>query len=243
MIYKYLLEIKYRCFFTFITWCFLMANCYYFKETLLYVFMRSSFKSNQNNLIYFLTTDIVEVFVAYVQLSSYISNQITTIFLLYQTFLFLSTGLYRFEYEYLRLVLLTISFCWATCVFMVNNFIFSISWDFFLRFQQYLSFQNLAFHFEIKLSEYLLFYKYIYYLCHLTFQVVILFFIFVDLFRTNISIIKRLRKFLFFLFFILSTLVTPPEVLYQLVMSVCTIFIYESVIFYTIFKTELETFT
>ncbi len=236
------MEIKYRCFFTFITWSFLILNCYYFKETLLYVFMRSSFKSNKTNLVYFLTTDVVEVFVAYAQLSSYIANQITTMFLLYQSFLFLAAGLYRYEYDYLRLVMLSTLFCWATCVFTLNNFIFSISWDFFLGFQEYLSFQNLTFHFEVKLSEYLIFYKSMYYSCNLIFQVVVLFFIFLDLFRTNIFIIKKLRKFFIFLFFIFSTFVTPPEVLYQLVMSICIIFIYESVIFYMICKTELDTF-
>jgi len=102
---------------------------------------------------------------------------------------------------------------------MLNNFIFPISWDFFLRFQEYLSFQNLTFHFEVKLNEYLIFYKSIYYLCNLIFQAAVLFFI-----------------------FILSTFVTPPEVLYQLAMSIMQILIYELVIFYMIFKTKLGTF-
>lgn len=242
MIYKYLLEIKYRCFFTFIAWSFLMLNGYFFKETLLYVVMQSGYKSNKTNLIYFLTTDVGEVFVAYVQVSSYIANQITTLFLVYQSFLFLSTGLYRYEYAYLRLVMLTTLFCWVTCVFMLNNFVFSTSWNFFLRFQEHLSFQNLTFHFEVKLSEYLIFCKSIYYLCYLIFQAVVLLFVFLDLFGADISIIKKLRKFFIFLFFILSTFITPPEILYQLVMSICIIFIYESVTFYMIFKTELETF-
>ncbi len=88
-----------------------MLNGYFFKETLLYVVMQSGYKSNKTNLIYFLTTDVGEVFVAYVQVSSYIANQITTLFLVYQSFLFLSTGLYRYEYAYLRLVMLTTLFC------------------------------------------------------------------------------------------------------------------------------------
>ena len=125
---------------------------------------------------------------------------------------------------------------------MLNNFIFPISWDFFLRFQKYLAFQNLTFHFEVKLNEYLIFYKSIYYLCNLIFQAAVLFFIFLDLFRTNVSIIKKLRKIFYFLFFIFSTFVTPPEVLYQLAMSICIILIYELVIFYMIFKTKLATF-
>jgi len=219
-----------------------MVNCYYFKETLLYVFMRFSFKSNQTNLLYFLTTDVAEVFIAYIQLSSYIANQITMIFLWWHSFLFLSTGLYKFEYIYWRNILLTTLAFWTACLFMFNNFIFPISWNFFLRFQEYLLFQNLTFHFEVKLNEYLIFYKSIYYLCSLIFQAAVSFFIFLDLFRTNVFIIKKLRKIFYFLFFILSTFATPPEVIYQLAMGICTILIYELLIVYMIFKTKLSIF-
>lgn len=236
------MEIKYRFFFSLIAWGFLMVNCYYFKETLLYVFMRFSFKSNQTNLLYFLTTDVAEVFIAYIQLSSYIANQITMIFLWWHSFLFLSTGLYKFEYIYWRNILLTTLAFWTACLFMFNNFIFPISWNFFLRFQEYLLFQNLTFHFEVKLNEYLIFYKSIYYLCSLIFQAAVSFFIFLDLFRTNVFIIKKLRKIFYFLFFILSTFATPPEVIYQLAMGICTILIYELLIVYMIFKTKLSIF-
>lgn len=125
---------------------------------------------------------------------------------------------------------------------MLNNFIFSTTWDFFLKFQEYLSFQNLTFHFEVKLNEYLIFYKSTYYLCNLIFQTVALFFVFLDLFRTNLPMIKKLKKFSYFSFFVLSAFVTPPEVSYQLVMSICLIFIYELVIFYMILRTELDSF-
>jgi len=243
MIYKYLLEIKYRFFFSLITWSFLMANCYYFKETLLYVFMRFSLKYNKNNLLYFLTTDVAEVFIAYIQLSSYIANQITILFLWWHSFLFLSAGLYRFEYVYWRNVIISIVVCWTGCIFIINNFIFPISWNFFLRFQEYLLFQNLTFHFEVKLNEYLIFYTSIYYLCSIIFQAIVLFFIFLDLFGTNASIIKKLRKICYFLFFfIFSTFVTPPEVLYQLGISIGIIFIYELFIVYMILKTKLGIF-
>jgi Sec-independent protein secretion pathway component TatC len=236
------LEIKYRGGFSLITWSFLVVNCYYFKETLLYVLMRSSFHSKKNNLLYFLTTDVAEAFVAYVKLSFYFANQITMMFLLYHSFLFLSAGFYKFERAYARLLVTTTIFCWTTSVFMLNNFVFSITWDFFFKFQDYLSFQSLTFHFEIKLNEYLIFYKSIYCLCNLILQAAALFFVFLDLFRTNLPMLKKLRKSFYFSFFIFSTFVTPPEVSYQLVMSICLTSIYELVIFYMVLRTELDTF-
>ena len=223
MIYKYLLEIKYRIFFSFIAWSFIMINCYYFKETLLYVFMRFSLKPDNNNLLYFLTTDVAEVFIAYIHLSSYVANQITIIFIYCQIFCFLSTGLHIFEYTYLKTILATTIVCWVMFVFVLNGFIFPTSWDFFLKFQEYLSSQNLAFYFEAKLNEYLIFYKSIYYLCNLIYQTPVLFFIFLDLFKSNLLIVKKLRKIFYFFFFLFSTFLTPPEVIYQLIISICII--------------------
>jgi len=243
MLYKYLLEIKYRIFFSFTTWSFIMLNCYYFKETLLYVFIGFSLKSNNNNLVYFLTTDVAEVFMAYIHLSVYIANQITIIFLYCQVFFFLSTGLHMFEYGYLKTILVTTIICWIMFVFGLNNFIFPTSWEFFLKFQEYQSSQNLTFYFEAKLNEYLIFYKSIYYSCNLVFQTVILFFIVLDLFKTNLFVVKKFRKIFYFIFFVFSTFLTPPEVVYQLAISICIIIVYELITVYTIIKTELVNFT
>jgi len=243
MIYKYLLEIKYRLFFSFVAWSFIMVNCYYFKETLLYVFMRFSIKPNNNNLLYFLTTDVAEIFIAYINLSSYVANQIAVIFICCQFFFFLSTGLHMFEYTYLKTILITTIVCWLMFVFVLNSFIFPTSWDFFLKFQEYLSSQNLTFYFEAKLNEYLIFYKSIYYLCNLIYQTIVLFFIILDLFKNNLLIVKKLRKIFYFSFFLLSTFITPPEVIYQITISICIILIYELITIHMILKTELANFT
>jgi|SRR5210317_1494593 len=110
MIYKYLLEIKYRVFFSLLAWSFIVINCYCYKETLLYVFIRLSSNQTDTNLLYFLTTDVTEVFVVYISLSYFIANQAIIPFLGYQLFVFLSTGLYTFEYVYFKTVLVMIAF-------------------------------------------------------------------------------------------------------------------------------------
>ena len=243
MIYNYSLEIKYRIFFSFIAWIFILINCYYFKETLLYIFMGFSFKLNNNNLLYFLTTDVAEVFIAYIHLSFHIANQITLIFICCQFIFFVSTGLYIFEYIYITTVTSVSVVGWITLIFVLNTFIFPISWDFFLKFQNYLSSKNLVIYFEVKLSEYLLFYKSLYYLCNLIYQVIIFFFIILDLFKTNLLIIKKLRKIFYFIFIFISTLLTPPEIVYQILVSVSIIIIYELLTIHMIFKTELAHFT
>jgi Sec-independent protein secretion pathway component TatC len=81
-----------------------------------------------------------------------------------------------------------------------------------------------------------------YYLCNLVYQTIILFFIFLDLFKTNLLIIQKFRKILYFSFFVLSTFVTPPEIFYQITISICIIVIYELTTIHMVFKTELIKF-
>ena len=239
MLYKYLLEIKYRILFSFISWCFIILNCYYFKETLLYVFIKFSMTSNDSNLLCFLTTDVIEIFSAYIQLSLTIASQMTIIFTYCQICAFLSAGLRVFEYDYLKTVVKVVIVCWTGSIYALNSFIFPVSWDFFFKFQEFSSFQNLTFYFEAKLNEYLAFYKSLYYLFISLCQIMILFFIFLELFKTNLFYVKKFRKTCYFILFILSTLLTPPEVIYQVMVSLCSILFYEAITVCTIFKTEL----
>lgn len=229
-------------FFVTLTWCFIMITCYHYKETLLYIFMSFSTQPKQNGLLFFLTTDVAEVFTVYIKLSYYIANQITFIYAYYQFFVFLSTGLYTYEYIYFKAIMVNLAVFWSMFFFALNSYIFPVSWSFFFKFQQFLSFQNLTFYFEAKLSEYLEFYISIFYICSIIFQIIVIFFIFLDLFKTNLIIIKKFRKIFYFLFLIFSTFLTPPEVTYQLAVSICILIIYELTIIFLIFKTEIVAF-
>jgi sec-independent protein translocase protein TatC len=238
MIYKYLLEIRYRAFFSFIAWSFLTFNCYFFKETLLYTFIKFSWMHHYNNTSYFLITDVTEVFVTYLQLSYFIANQITFIFICYQIFVFASTGLYQFEYIYLKNISIIILICWVVFVLILNNFIFPASWSFFLQSQFFEPVKTLTFYFEAKLSEYWNFYTTIYNISYFIYQLIVFFWIFLNLFKANFLIVKKLRKVWYFAFFLVATCITPPEVIYQLIVSICTIIIYELVLMYLLLKVE-----
>lgn len=238
MIYKYLLEIRYRAFFSFIAWSFLILNCYFFKETLLYTFIKFSWIHNYNNTFYFLITDVTEVFVTYLQLSYFIANQITFIFICYQIFVFISTGLYQFEYVYFKNISIIILICWIVFVLILNKFIFPASWSFFLQSQIFVPVKTLTFYFEAKLSEYWIFYTTIYNISHFTYQLIVFFLIFLNLFKTNFLIVKKLRKVWYFAFFLVATCITPPDVLYQLLISICIIIIYELILIYLLLKVE-----
>ena len=83
--------------------------------------------SNNNNLLCFLTTDVIEIFSAYIQLSLNIASQITILFIYCQTCAFLSTGLRAFEYDYLKTIVKVTIVYWVTSVWILNSFIFPVS--------------------------------------------------------------------------------------------------------------------
>lgn len=89
----------------------MVINCYLFKETLLYLFIKLTLNYDNNNSFYFLTTNITEVFIAYINLSYFITNQIIILFICYQVFIFITPGLYKFEYVYLKTIFIVITSC------------------------------------------------------------------------------------------------------------------------------------
>ncbi len=236
MIYKYLSEIKYRIFFSIIAWFFTMIVCYCFKETLLFLVIKPSLSFAKNNSFFFLTTNIAEVFMAYLQLCYFISNQIIILFLLYHIFIFIANGLYISEYLYLKAFILI---CISSFFFLIvsfNNFIFPTSWFFFLKFQTVSVFEGLIFYFEIKLNEYINFYVSTYFICCSAYLLVLLFYIFLSTFKISLFVFKSVRKILYFIFCTFASLITPPEIVYQLIISICIIIIYEILVFYAVLK-------
>jgi len=238
MFYKYLLEIKYRAFFSFIAWISLILNCYLFKETLLYAFIKFNSFYNNYEPTYFLVTSVTEVFTTYLQLSYFIANQVTFWFICYQIFIFISTGLHKFEHAFLKTTSIVIVICWVLFLWALNCVIFPVSWSFFLQFQNFMFAQNLTFYFEAKLNEYWIFYITIYHLGCFAYQQIVFFWILLSVFKTNFLLIKRLRKILYFIFFVIATVVTPPDVTHQLITSVCIIIIYELILISVLLKIE-----
>lgn len=243
MIYKYLSEIKYRILFSIIAWLFAMIVCYYYKETLLFLVIKPSLSFTKNSSFFFLTTNIAEVFMAYLHLCYFVSNQIIIVFLFYQFFAFIANGLYISEYLYLKTFLLIIISSFVLLILLFNNFIFPTSWFFFLKFQNASIFEGLIFYFEIKLNEYLNFYISTYFICCSAYLLVVLFYFLLTTFKISLFVFKSVRKVLYFSFCTFASLITPPEVVYQLIISMCIIIVYEVVVFYTVLKIKSNKIT
>jgi len=119
---------------------------------------------------------------------------------------------------------------------ILNFFIIPTSWFFFLSFQNGYA-VNL--HFEAKLNEYLRFYLSLCYLIlYYSGFFVGLFFLFYYSIN-NLNLVKNSRKFFYLSFILLSTVITPPEIISQIFLSFLCVFVYE--IFFIIFLFRLHT--
>lgn len=238
---SYYLEIKNRSILLLVGWTSTILVSYVFKEVLLFIFTKqnTSLKVYANEVFYFIFTDVTEIFSAYITLILFVGNQVIILYLCYHILVFVALGLYKFEYNYLVFIFKTCLFLFSISIVIFNKVLFSFSWNFFLSFQHFVTLKSLTLHFEAKLSEYLNFYITFYYICTLYFQTFLLLILFFDYFKNELKIIKRFRKFFYYFFVVFSTLVTPPDVVSQIILSFSIILSYEILVFYLILKKSL----
>ena len=227
--YKYYIEIKNRFSLLLTCWLFTLTTCYFYKETLLFILINSSSYTEQ----YFIFTDISEIFYVYLQLTVFVSNQVTLLMLLYHNIIFLSSGLYKSEYEKLQFAFKVYIFSWVCSVILLNKVIIPVSWNFFLSFQEA---DGIAFFFEAKIIEYLNYFTNLYYVCFLNCQLLAVITLLLNNYSKNINRIRRFRKLFYIIFVIFSTLTTPPDIISQILMSASLITFYEVLLFLSILK-------
>jgi sec-independent protein translocase protein TatC len=230
---KYFSETKNRSILLISTWlsCFLIA--YFYKETLLFIFIQPQMYQDTSSCptaFYFIFTDVTEIFSVYIKLISFISTQFTLFYILHHLFAFFSPAMYCREYFYVSLVLKITILVWCFSIIMLTQILIPLTWKFFLSFQYLTSAKSVNLHFEAKLNEYLIFYVSLYYLCVFYCQIFTVLFLFLSHIKGDIPIIRRFRKLYYFFFLIFATLISPPDISSQFLVSISIIFFYETLI-------------
>ena len=236
--FKYIIEIKNRFILLFITWFSVILVGYFYKEILLFLFLESEiFINNEFKVCYFIFTDVLEIFHVYIQLILFLSFQIMFLYSIYHSFIFFSYGLFINEYYYISYVLKTMLIVWFLSMFISKYILIPNMWNFFLNFQ---TINSVNLQFEAKLNEYLNFYINFYYIFVLYSQILTLLLFFFYYINASILLIKKFRKLYYYIFVLFSTLVSPPEIFSQILVSCVLIFFYELFIFSFIFKSFIN---
>lgn len=228
--YNYYTELKNRFALTIFCWTFCFGVCYINKEVLLFSIAESNVSFGPTTQAdYFIFTSITEVFEVYIKLAVFISNQIVMNVIIYQMLMFVSLGLYNFEFTRLKTGAQFFFITWIVSSLFLYKVLVPLSWNFFLGFQGSTNTSSsLSLFFEAKLNEYLDYFINLYFLALLNCQ----FLTFLLLILTNLSEqsikIKRLRKLFYLLFVVFSTIMTPPDIFSQIIISFSFILLYEA---------------
>jgi sec-independent protein translocase protein TatC len=235
MIKKYLYEIKNRLLLIGISWTSNVIISYNYKDTLLYLSIKPSLFLYKTNTFYFIYTDLSEPFYTYIQLVFLISNQILLFYFIYQIFMFITPGLYIFEYNILNNTYIKTIIIYFSSTLFLYNFILPWSWKFFLKFQ---TDQKISFFFEAKLNEY---FTFIYTLNSivLVFTIIILSLFLIET-KTKIFYFKHYKKIIYLTHFLIAAIITPPDIFSQICIGTIFILLFEIIIFLTIFNDKIK---
>ena len=179
--------------------------------------------------IYFIFTDITELFSVYFKLVLFILIQVTMWYLFYHFFSFLGPAFYFQEFKFISFFFNSVTFFWIVAGFLSSYVLIPFGLNFFLTFQV-----QQGLYFQARISEYFSFYNSVYFLSLVYCQLfTFLFFFFADI-RKNDLYIKKYRKLYYYTFLIFSTLITPPDLLSQFIVTFSVSVFYEVILFFSI---------
>ena len=111
-----------------------------------------------------------------------------------------------------------------------------LSWNFFIKLQESINKSYINFFFEAKLNEYLSFITSVFNMCLLNTIIVCTIFGLVHNTYNIKNFISNQRKNIYLLFFIIASIITPPDVISQLILGCLSILSFETYVYFLILK-------
>ena len=236
--YSYILEIKNRCILIITSWFFSILFCYLYKEILFFLLVKTNKELYNKISFYFISTNLTEIFEVYLKVSYFFSIQVVLFLLTYHLFRFVCPALFLYEYNKLKNILaVSISFYLLSLVFFIKA-ILPLVWVFFFNFQNYSGYEVNVF-FEARLNDYLQFYIDVYILVIFIGQMFFVITVFLMFVPNKINFILKTRKIFYSSFLVIATLLTPPDVVSQIVLTILFISIYEFLVVLFFLKEQM----
>lgn len=230
MLTNYILEIKNRFLLTIYSTFLTLITCYCYKETLLYFSVKPNIINLKSKVSYFIITNITDILSTYLKFCYFIAVQSFIIVLCYHFIKFLMPGLYLNEIKKIKFYIFICGILWVI-IFFFFKFILPITWNFFFSFQYSTSSHyNINLFFEAKLTEYIDFYILIYCNCLFLWLFFISIIMLLNFLPYRIQFVKKSRKIFYIIFYFIATIITPPDVISQIIIGNVFIIFYEIVI-------------
>jgi sec-independent protein translocase protein TatC len=240
---KYWLELKIRLIYSFIMLLITVIVCYIYKEPIIYLLIKPLINTSQLDIKqYFIFTNLIEIFIMYLKITFIISLYLIIPFILYQIWLFLIPGLYLYEKIYLKYILLFLIVMLYIGILLTYFIIIPFAWNFFLGFETKVDQNLFSIQFEAKINEYLLLILNILLTVSFCFQLPIFILLLIDLKLINIQFFYKKRKIAYIIFLIMAAMISPPDLISQILLVIPLIFFYEVIIFYSIIMDKYKNY-
>nr|QYC61958.1 Sec-independent protein translocase component TatC [Guinardia striata] len=233
---RYSTEIINRTLIIITSWSLYLGISYYYKQTILYIIIKPSLNQVKQKTIYFIYTNIHELFYTYLTLIISVANTLSAVIIIFNIYNFLKPSLYKTELLYAKKISQSLIFIWSLSLLLLYLIILPLSWNFFIKLQESINKSYINFFFEAKLNEYLSFITSIFNMC--LFNTIIICTLFGLVHNTsNIkNFISNQRKNIYLLFFIIASIITPPDVISQLILGSLSILSFEIYVYFLILK-------
>jgi len=185
------------------------------------------FKENKR-LIY---TGLAEAFFSYLKLALVSAFIISSPFFIYQIWAFIAPGLLKREKKIIFPFLFLIPLMFLLGFVFLYYFIIHIAWDFFIAFDTSGLEKSFTLELEPKINEYISLTLKLAFAFGIAFQLPTAIFLLTILGLTSPTDLQKKRRFVIVIIFLLSAIITPPDVISQIGLAIPVICLYEFSIF------------
>ncbi len=177
----------------------------------------------------FVYTNLTEVFFTYMQLSTFVGFLMAFPILSYQFYSFIASGLYRLEKKAILPYLIGAPLLFAAGAAMAYCYVIPLAWRFFLSFEttNITATYGASIILTPKVSDYLNLVMDFIISFGLAFQLPLCILLLTQLKIVNVKNLVHFRKYAIVFIFIIAAILTPPDVISQIMIAIPMVLLYE----------------
>lgn len=222
---EHLIELRKRLIHSVIILCIGFGVCYYYKDWIFDIITQPLTQVLPKNS-YLIYTGLTEAFFVYMKLAFFASLIITSPFILYQIWKFISPGLLPKEKKYV------VPFVLSSSLLFISGILFGYFIVLPPAFKFFVSFNNKYLQAMISFKDYLSLFVTFLLGFGLSFELPIFIFFLTKLGIVNAKMLSKQRRYALLIIFIVAAILTPsPDALSQILMAIPLMFLYEVSIF------------
>lgn len=205
---RYLYELYYRVIYTLFGVLIIFYTSYQYKQVLVYLIL-------PKGITHFISTELTEIFITYLYICALLSVYIGSIILSLQLYLFLKPGLYSYEAKKIFMIIkITVLFYYFSFTILYPILI-QTSWEFFYGYTN--NFNSLYLMFEPQFTLYLRHIQQLALLIGVSYPFLLCLSLIT---KSRINLITKNRSVIYILIFLIAAIITPPDPISQIIISI-----------------------